>query len=185
LKYNLDWVREQHGRGEKLKYVFFWGHQPKKGGSVGESCFSQWWVSPFTVAGVEYKTAEHWMMVQKARLFGDQERVRQVLASATPGEAKKLGRLVAGFDGQVWDRHKYEYVREGNYHKFSQHPALREFLLNTQDRVLVEASPVDNIWGVGMAKTDENIHNPDLWKGENLLGFALMEVRDALRQPGS
>jgi hypothetical protein len=124
-------------------------------------------------------------MAQKARLFGDQEHARQVLACVSPAEAKKIGRLVEGFDGNVWDRHKYEYVQEGNYHKFSQHPALREFLLNTGNRVLVEASPVDKIWGIGMAKTDENIYNPNRWKGENLLGFALMEVRDALKQPSS
>ena len=182
MKYSLAWVREQHQRGDKLKYVFFWGHQPKKDGSVGESCFSQWWVSPFTVEGVEYRTAEHWMMAQKARLFGDQQHAQRVLVSTSPAEAKKIGRLVVGFDGTVWDRHKYEFVRQGNYHKFSQHPALREFLMNTGDRVLVEASPVDNIWGIGMAKTDEHIHNPARWKGENLLGFALMEVRDDLKQ---
>ena len=121
------------------------------------------------------------MMAQKARLFGDQQHARLVLASASPAEAKKIGRLVEGFDPRRWDQHKYEYVREGNYHKFSQHPALREFLVSTGDRVLVEASPVDNIWGIGMAKTDEHIHNPTKWKGENLLGFALMEVRDELR----
>ena len=181
MKYSMAWLLEQHQRGEKLKYVFFWGHQPKKDGSVGESCFSQWWLSPFTVEGVEYKTAEHWMMAQKARLFGDRKHAEQVLACATPAEAKKIGRLVEGFDARLWDQHKYAYVREGNLHKFSQHPDLREFLVNTGDRVLVEASPVDNIWGIGMAKTDENILNPARWKGENLLGFALMEVRDELK----
>jgi ribA/ribD-fused uncharacterized protein len=181
MKYSMAWLLEQHQWGRKPKYVFFWGHQPKKDGSVSESCSSQWWVSPFTVEGVEYRTAEHWMMAQKARLFGDQKHAQRVLASASPAEAKKIGRLVEGFDPRQWDQHKYEYVREGNYHKFSQHPALREFLLNTGDRVLVEASPVDKIWGIGMAKTDDHIHNPARWKGENLLGFALMEVRDELR----
>lgn len=181
MKYSMAWLLEQHERGEKLKYVFFWGHQPQKDGSVGESCFSQWWPSPFTVEGVEYKTAEHWMMAHKARLFNDQQRATQVLACATPAEAKKIGRLVEGFDAQQWDAHKYEYVREGNLHKFSGQPALRDFLVNTKDRVLVEASPVDNIWGIGMAKSDANILNPTKWKGENLLGFALMEVRDELK----
>jgi ribA/ribD-fused uncharacterized protein len=181
MRYSLQWLIEQHNQGENLKYVFFWGHQPKKDGSIGESCFSQWWQSAFKVEGIEFKTAEHWMMYQKAKLFGDQKHSEMVLQCNSPAEAKKIGRLVENFDAMRWDEHKYAFVKQGNYHKFSQHPDLKEFLLNTGDRVLVEASPVDNIWGIGMAKTDENIYNPSQWKGENLLGFALMEVREELK----
>jgi ribA/ribD-fused uncharacterized protein len=90
--------------------------------------------------------------------------------------------LVDNFDSQLWDKHKYEFVRQGNYHKFSQHTNLQEYLVNTGDRVLVEASPVDCIWGIGLAKTDKNIYNPAKWKGENLLGFDLMEVREKLKR---
>ncbi len=182
MKYSIDWLVSVHNQGEKLKYLFFWGHQPRQDGRTGESCFSQWWPSPFTVEGVEYQTAEHWMMAQKASLFKDEKHFRHVLACATPAEAKKVGRLVANFDGRVWDEHKYELVKQGNYHKFSQHPALGEFLLGTGERVLVEASPVDKIWGIGLAKADEKVYDPGQWKGENLLGFALMEVRDELRK---
>jgi ribA/ribD-fused uncharacterized protein len=132
------------------------------------------------VEGVVYQTAEHWMMAQKAWLFNDEENVDRILACTSPAEAKKMGRLVKSFDPIRWDAHKYELVKQGNYHKFSQHPDLRAFLLGTNGSVLVEASPVDPIWGIGMAKTDENIYNPQRWKGENLLGFALMEVRDDL-----
>jgi ribA/ribD-fused uncharacterized protein len=181
MKYNLEWLLDQHQRGEKLKYVFFWGHQPKKDGSIGESCFSQWWQSAFRVEGIEYKTAEHWMMAQKARLFEDEKHFKKVLSCSSPAEAKKIGRLVENFNSQLWDKHKYEFVKQGNYYKFSQHPSLKEYLLNTGERILVEASPVDSIWGIGIAKTDEDIYNPAKWKGENLLGFALMEVRDELK----
>jgi hypothetical protein len=180
MKYSIEWLLDQHQKGENLKFVFFWGHQPRKDGSAGESCFSQWWLSAFTVDGVVYQTAEHWMMAQKARLFNDEETLARILACTSPAEAKKMGRLVKSFDPVLWDAHKYELVKQGNYHKFSQHPDLRDFLLGTNNRVLVEASPVDAIWGIGMAKTDENISNPQRWKGENLLGFALMAVRDAL-----
>lgn len=121
------------------------------------------------------------MMAQKARLFEDEKIFHQVVSCSSPAETKKLGRLVENFDNLLWDRHKYSLVKQGNYHKFSQHPDLQEYLLNTGDRVLVEASPVDRIWGIGLAKSDENIYNPANWKGENLLGFALMEVRDELK----
>jgi hypothetical protein len=181
MNYSVEWLLNKHNRGEKVKYIFFWGHQPTANGSVSESCFSQWWHAPFTVGTITYKTAEHWMMAQKALLFQDQPHLEQILTCASPAEAKKIGRLVNKFDDKVWDEHKYAFVKQGNYFKFSQHTDLREYLLNTGERVLVEASPVDKIWGIGMAKADENIHNPHRWKGENLLGFALMEVRDQLR----
>lgn len=180
MKYNQDWLLEQHVREEKVKYLFFWGHQPRKDGSIGESCFSQWWLVPFTVEGIVYQTAEHWMMAAKACLFSGQTRLEQILQCISPAEAKKIGRMVSNFDGKRWDEHKYDLVKEGNYHKFSQHPDIKAFLLNTKGRVLGEASPVDQIWGIGLAKTDPHIENPANWKGENLLGFALMEVRDEL-----
>lgn len=182
MKYDLSWLIDRYNNEESIKYLFFWGHQPKKDGSIGESCFSQWWLSPFTIDGATYKTAEHWMMAEKARLFGDQKHAEKIIACTSPAEAKKIGRLVENFDGALWDANKYEMVKKGNYHKFAQHPDLEIFLLNTGDRVLVEASPVDRIWGIGLAKTDEHVNNPTTWQGENLLGFALMEVRDALRE---
>jgi ribA/ribD-fused uncharacterized protein len=91
-----------------------------------------------------------------------------------------LGRKVANFDGKIWNEHKFEIVRTGNMHKFSQHEELRQFLCNTRYHILVEASPYDNIWGIGLKADDARAQNPNLWRGENLLGFALMEVRDAL-----
>ncbi|MNY61948.1 hypothetical protein D3C86_1986990 [compost metagenome] len=92
-----------------------------------------------------------------------------------------MGRLVKNFNAVIWDQHKFEIVVNGNLHKFSQHDAMKTFLINTKERVLVEASPVDNIWGIGMAADHEHIENPLKWRGENLLGYALMEVRDKLK----
>ena len=119
-------------------------------------------------------------MAEKARLFGDDILV-QILAAKSPAEAKKLGREIQGFDAEVWEAHKVDIVRAGNLHKFGQHKDLLKFLLSTGDRVLVEASPVDAIWGIGLAADAPEAADPARWRGPNLLGFALMEVRDELR----
>ena len=181
MKYTLESIIEKHEKSEKLKYLFFWGHS-KNGNEITKSCFSQWYESPFEVEGVVYKTAEHWMMAKKAELFGDTEILEKIIQSKTPAEAKKLGRKVKNFDNDVWNENRCEIVVEGNRHKFTQNPEFKEFLLNTGSRILVEASPVDAIWGIGMAKDHKDIYNPSAWKGENLLGFALMEVRDLLNE---
>ncbi|MFC8086575.1 NADAR family protein [Streptomyces sp. NPDC057340] len=170
--------------GERITYLCFWGHRPRPDGRLGQSCLSQWWPSPFTVAGVEYRTAEHWMMAGKARLFADPEAERRVLAAAHPAEAKKAGRLVRGFDEAVWERERFRIVVEGSVHKFASDPALRAFLLDTGGRVLVEASPVDRVWGIGLAADDEAATDPERWRGPNLLGFALMAARERLRADG-
>ncbi|MFF9093862.1 NADAR family protein [Streptomyces sp. NPDC014802] len=177
-------VRAVHA-GARIKYLHFWGHRPRPDGRVGASCLSQWWPSPFVVDGVRYATAEHWMMAAKARLFGDAEAEQRVLAARSPAQAKKEGRLVRGFDEAVWARERFGIVVEGSVHKFTAHADLREFLLNTGDRVLVEASPVDRVWGIGLAADDEAATRPDSWRGPNLLGFALMEARRRLRAEAS
>lgn len=166
---------------ETGKYLFFWGHQPSRDGAITKTCFSQWWISPFNVDGAEYKTAEHWMMAKKALLFNDTEILDQVLIAKSPAEAKKLGRQVKNYDDKTWLENRYTIVKEGNFHKFGQNPELKEFLLSTNDRVLVEASPVDAIWGIGMTADHQGVENPANWRGLNLLGFALMEVRDELK----
>lgn len=121
------------------------------------------------------------MMAKKAELFGDENAKKKILASKTPGEAKKLGRSVVGFDDDVWLKHRFEIVVSANLAKFSRAPELKAFLLNTGDRVLVEASPVDRIWGIGLAADDPGASDPYKWQGLNLLGFALMCVRDQLK----
>ena len=121
------------------------------------------------------------MMAAKARLFGDEESLLQILESSDPKAAKALGRKVKNFDSSVWDENARRLVTEGNIAKFSQNSHLQEFLLGTGDTVLVEASPYDRIWGIGLKADDERSKNPATWQGQNLLGFALMDVREALR----
>ena len=176
-----DVLKQEVRTGARVKYLHFWGHRPLPDGRVGASCLSQWWPSPFTVDGVRYATAEHWMMAAKARLFLDAEAERLALAAEHPAEAKKAGRLVRGFDDAVWARERFRIVVEGSVHKFAAHPELRGFLLGTGERVLVEASPLDRVWGIGLAATDQGAGDPERWKGPNLLGFALMEARERLR----
>ncbi|MFF4713968.1 NADAR family protein [Streptomyces eurythermus] len=171
--------------GTRVKFLHFWGHRPRPDGRIGASCLSQWWPSPFVVDGVEYATAEHWMMAGKARLFGDAEAERRVLAAEHPAAAKKAGRLVRGFDDETWQRERFRIVTEGSVHKFAADDDLRQFLLNTGDRVLVEASPVDRVWGIGLAADDEAASDPQRWQGLNLLGFALMEARERLAGAGA
>lgn len=163
------------------KFLFFWGHQPSKDATITKTCFSQWWISPFIVDGITYKTAEHWMMAKKAELFNDNEILEKIIQVNSPAEAKKLGREVRNYDDALWLANRYEIVKQGNFYKFSQNSDLKEFLMNTKERVLVEASPVDAIWGIGMAGDHKDVLNPEKWRGLNLLGFALMEVRDELR----
>lgn len=171
-----------YARGERIKLLFFWGHQPERDGRVGAGCLSQWWPSPFTLDGIAFATAEHYMMWRKATLFGDEAMAERVLATPHPHAAKALGGRVAGFDQQTWDEHRCDIVVAGNLAKFRQHAALRTFLLTTGRRVLVEASPVDRIWGIGLTRDDPAAADPARWRGLNLLGFALVQVRDVLHE---
>jgi ribA/ribD-fused uncharacterized protein len=174
MKYTIQSINPENG------FIFFWGHQPTKDGSISKTCFSQWWLSPFVVDGIEYKTAEHWMMAKKAELFDDLETLEKILACKSPVDAKKLGREVRNYNEALWLENRYQIVKDGNYHKFDQNKNLKSFLLSTSEQVLVEASPVDPVWGIGMASDHADILDPKKWLGLNLLGFALMEVRDEL-----
>ena len=120
------------------------------------------------------------MMAGKGRLFGATDLREQVLTSRTPDKVKALGRKIEGFDEALWAQARYALVVEGNRAKFSQNAALGDFLRATEEQVLVEASPVDFVWGIGLAKDHVDAHNPAQWRGLNLLGFALMDVRDAM-----
>ncbi|WP_427910030.1 NADAR family protein [Shewanella algae] len=105
-----------------------------------------------------------------------------MLLATNPGAAKAIGREVVGFNQEVWDERRFEIVLNANLAKFAQHTELKSFLLNTGNRILVEASPVDKVWGIGLAQDHPESEIPRRWKGLNLLGFALMEVRDRLRK---
>ncbi len=178
--YDLKSIIQQQQSKRRQKYIYFWGHQPQADGTLGHSCFSQWWQAPFVIDDNVYATAEHYMMAQKALLFNDDAIFAKILAAKHPKQVKALGREVGKFDEVVWQQHRYAIVVAGNLAKFYQHKKLGQYLINTGTRVLVEASPYDKVWGVGLAKDDERIQNPEQWKGLNLLGFALMEVRDSL-----
>jgi ribA/ribD-fused uncharacterized protein len=181
LSIGVNAIRRRCSEGEQFQYLMFWGHQPEAAGHVDRSCLSQWYPSEFTIAGVEYATAEHWMMASKAKLFHDDESLSQIIKSSSPREAKKLGRKVKHFSDQLWSQHRVQFVYQGNLAKFVQNESLRAFLVNTGDRVLVEASPNDDLWGIGVDADDERAIHPFTWRGENLLGFILMEVRTKLR----
>ncbi|MGI5502695.1 NADAR family protein [Lentzea sp. CA-135723] len=163
-----------------MKYLFFWGHQPERDGGIGKGCLSQWWPCSFSVDGQTFASAEHYMMWRKALLFDDLSVAAKVLSARTPAEAKALGRQVSGFSDAAWVSARLEIVVEGNLAKFGQDPALRSYLLGTGSRVLVEASPQDRVWGIGLVATDPRAADPASWLGLNLLGEALMEVRRRL-----
>jgi len=155
---------------ERDGFVFFWNGWP-----------SQWHPAEFTVDGVAYTCTEQFMMAEKARLFGDDETLRQILATASPREQKALGRQVRGFDADRWTAACRDVVHRGNVAKFSQNADLKALLLATGDKTLVEASPTDRIWGIGLAADDRRATDRSAWRGKNWLGEALMRVRADLR----
>ena len=178
--YSLEALQLEYRHGKKHSFLFFWGHTPPADGSINESCLSQWWMAEFKIDGIMYTCAEQYMMVEKARLFHDGDILAQIMAAETPKEMKSLGRLVRNFNKDIWEANCRQIVKTANDAKFSQNPELLKFLLNTRGRILVEASPRDQIWGIGIGKNNPNAENPINWRGRNLLGFALTEVRDEI-----
>ncbi|WP_394835811.1 NADAR family protein [Pendulispora rubella] len=173
---------ERIDAGASFDFLFFWGHTPKLPNVVDASCLSQWFPADFTVDGVGYPTAEHFMMMEKARLFKDDIACEQVLHADSPGAVKAIGRTVRNYDDDVWASARVDAVVRGNLAKFGQNPDLVRFLLGTKKRILVEASPRDCIWGIGLGKDNPAARDPSRWRGQNLLGFALMEVRERLAE---
>lgn len=142
--------------------------------------FGQWTPSPFEVEGVRYACAEQFMMAEKARLFGDEAIRSEILATEDPRRHKALGRKVRGFDSQLWQAERLGIVVRGNRAKFAQNPAMLTVLANTRGKRLVEASPYDRVWGIGLRADDPRARDPARWRGTNLLGQALEQVRDEL-----
>ena len=180
MKYSLASTQDAFKQGKAADFLFFWGHQPHPSGKLTKSCFSQWWEHSFEVDEKVYRSAEHWMMAEKARLFKDDHALQAILECHSPKDAKAWGRKVKGFDSATWEAQRYRIVFEGNLAKFGSDPAMQAFLLGTGDKIIVEASPYDQIWGIGLKARDAAASNPLEWRGLNLLGFALMEVRDRL-----
>ena len=180
MKYDIEKIKEIVCGKPDTAIIYFWGHtpNPKK---MTAACLSQWYDCYFEVAGVQYHTTEQYMMASKALLFDDNEVYQEIMEASNQHDYKKLGRKVRNFEPEPWDSKKSEIVVEGNKAKFSQNPELKEFLLSTSDAILVEASPYDKIWGIGLDRETAMKGSVEQWQGENLLGCALMEVRDWLR----
>lgn len=142
--------------------------------------YSQWYYCPFYVGRLYFRTAEHYMMYEKAILFDDQEIAEKMIQTEEPRQVKRMGKLVKNFNQAIWDKEKFDIVLRGNWYKFSSDTFLREELLSTKNTVLVEASPTDIVWGIGRGTTYPFLRDFDTWRGENLLGFAIMLVREEL-----
>lgn len=156
------------------QFTYFW-HGP----------FSQWARSAFTVDGVEYTCAEQYMMHQKALIFGDTEKAQEIMdAGFNPKKHKELGRQVRGFMKDKWDKVAKDVVYIGTHNKFTQNPDLLEQLKATKGTTLVEASPFDRIWGIGLAENDPRAKQRATWLGTNWLGEILTEVRIDIFQEG-
>lgn len=153
------------------QYTFFWGTQDP---------FSNWHPAPFIYKGIPFAQSEQWMMYCKAKLFGDEEMAKQILLETDPEKNKKQGRSVQGFVEEVWNEKARHYVYVGCREKFTQNPVLLQALLSTEGTELVEASPFDKIWGVGLRDSDPRILDRAQWQGTNWLGEVLTRLRDDL-----
>ena len=179
---DVDELRQRELHGESFELLFFSGYQPLPNGKIGTNCLSQWWAARFEADGDVYATAEHFVMVGKARLFGDEAIAAHILKSTAPEEAIELGREVRGFEQSVWLASRYDLVVAANRAKFTRRPELGVYLTQlTGQKILVHANPSDQLWGIGLASNDIRARKPTEWRGKNLLGRALMEVRDELR----
>lgn len=156
--------------------IGFYAPEKENGG------FSNWFPSVFEYAGLEYTSAEQFMMAQKAVLFGDYEIYNEILLETDPKTIKALGKEVLDYDDAVWAKLRQPIMRRGLRAKFQQNPALLEQLLSTGDALLAECSPRDRTWGIGLSVDDPAVQDPKKWKGENLLGKTLMQVRADLRR---
>jgi ribA/ribD-fused uncharacterized protein len=160
-----------HGRA--AHHAQHWAGHPRP--------FSQWHAgAPFEKYGLRFPTAENWMMWRKAQLFGAPQEMLDAILAAGPAEARKLGRQVPGFVESVWQVAARPLVAEGNYAKFTQNPAALRCLLETASTTLVEASPWDRLWGIGLAAEDPRALSRATWRGHNWLGEVLTDIRDTL-----
>lgn len=149
-------------------FVFFWSGP-----------FSQWYQHDMTIDGVKYNCAEQFMMAMKATHFKDEEALEKIMTTKDPRKQKAIGRTIKGFNAEVWSKVAKAYVYIGNLEKFSD-PTLKKVILNTLDKEIVEASPYDTIWGIGMTEYHKDILDKTKWRGTNWLGEVLMDVRREL-----
>ena len=143
---------------------------------------SNWYPSQFTYAGINFSSMEQYMMYQKAECFGDMQTADEILGTDDVAEIKRLGRQVREYDENVWNGIRQIVVYEGLLAKFSQNEELKQRLLATKDAILAECAVRDRIWGVGLSMNDSARMYKTKWKGQNLLGYALMMVRNKLQR---
>lgn len=141
---------------------------------------SNWYKSNFIYKGVFFTSAEQYMMASKAKLFGDYEIARKIMATNDVREIKRLGRQVRNFDETSWVNSREFIMVDGLTAKFSQDLSLATKLLSTGNCILAECAVRDKIWGIGLSMTDENRFDTSKWRGMNLLGKCLMTVRGNL-----
>lgn len=181
-KYSREWLLEKENNGEEIRKncIFFW-----------DGIYSNWHKSPFNPSHFkklisykidhEFDNNEQFFMYCKAKHFRDEETAKVILGTPNPATSKKLGRKVKGFNSEEWDRVKEIFMLDGLYCKFLSNKVLLDELLDTRDKFLVEASPFDKIWGIGIGESEARFRLVSEWKGENLLGKCLMETRESLR----
>ncbi|OPH47867.1 GTP cyclohydrolase [Paenibacillus ferrarius] len=155
------------------RFTFFWRT---------ESPFSQWHPCRFVIAGISFNCAEQYMMYMKAISFEDNKMADKILGSHSPSEQKRLGRSVSNFSADQWQLVCKQIVYDANYAKFTQNPELRTRLLATSGTTIVEASPDDRIWGIGLAEDHPHARNRSKWRGTNWLGEILTQLREDLSQ---
>lgn len=141
---------------------------------------SNWYLSDFSINGISFSSMEQYMMYQKAVCFQDENIAEQILATKDVAKIKELGRCVSGYNDQYWNGVRQIIVYEGLFAKFTQNELLKKQLKDTQDAILAECAVKDRTWGIGLFMNDSNRLKPELWKGQNLLGFALMMVRNKI-----
>ena len=141
---------------------------------------SNWYLSDFSINGISFTSMEQYMMYQKAVCFQDENIAEQILATKDVAKIKELGRCVSGYNDQYWNGVRQIIVYEGLFAKFTQNELLKKQLKDTQNAILAECAVKDRIWGIGLSMNDSNRLKPELWKGQNLFGFALMMVRNKI-----
>lgn len=153
------------------KYVLFWGGH-----------FSQWSMYNITIDGISFNCNEQYMMFKKAMIFGDTETAQKIMETDSPRIQKKLGRQVKNFNKDVWDSVCKDIVFRANFAKFTQNEYLYQYVITEEwkDKIFVEASPEDKIWGIGLHFDDPLALDESTWQGTNYLGEAITNVRDAL-----
>lgn len=141
---------------------------------------SQWYPSKFSDGAHHYNCAEQYMMAQKALMFEDFKSHLKIMGAKSPSDQKKFGRKVDNFDEDRWNAEARSIVYQGNQLKFTQNPSLLDALMATLGTTLVEASPYDTIWGIGLSESDPRAHDRSTWQGTNWLGEVLTTLRENL-----